>query len=154
MNGLESFSLSIPADENGQVLLKCPVCRELFKVSASVFDDDSIFEIHCPSCGIVSDNYFTDEITHLAQDMIENYANDLIMKELKKIEKSAKRSSIISFKVKSNYKRHSEQPIMLKIENIVSVEYPCCHIKAGIKPTLKMCGGYCPYCGEKYYGIE
>lgn len=154
MSDADIFSISIPVDEDGQVLLKCPVCGELFKVSASIFGDDSIFEIHCPHCGIVSDDYFTDDVLQLAHDIAENYANDLLMKELKKLEKSTKKNSMIKFKIKSNYKRHSEQPIMFTIENMTSVEYPCCHIAAKIKPTLRMCGGYCPYCGEKYYGIE
>ena len=153
MGANESFSISIPTDEDGQVLLKCPVCGELFKVSASIFGDDSIFEIHCPYCGIVSDSYITDDVLLLAQDMAENYANEMIMKELKKLERSTK-NGLFKIKVKSNYKRHSEQPIMLTIENMTTIEYPCCHIEAKIKPTLRMCGGYCPYCGEKYYGTE
>lgn len=154
MGADETFSISIPADEDGQVLLKCPVCGELFKISASIFGDDSIFEIHCPKCGIVSDSYLTDDVIELAQDMVENYANELLTKELKKLEKTTKKNSFLKITVKSKYKKHSEQPIMLTIENMTSVEYPCCHIAAKIKPTLRMCGGYCPYCGEKYYGIE
>ena len=56
MSETEVFTISIPTDEDGQVLLKCPVCNDLFKVDETVFGDDSVFEIHCPSCGIVSDN--------------------------------------------------------------------------------------------------
>lgn len=153
MGDYETFSISVPADEDGQVLLKCPVCGELFKVSVSVLEDDSIFEIHCPLCGIVSDNYFTDDIISLVQNKAENYANEMIMKELKKLEKSMKKGPL-KIDVKSDYKQKSEQPIMLTIENMTIIEYPCCHIEAKIKPSLRMCGGYCPYCGEKYYGIE
>ncbi len=149
----ESFSVSIPTDEDGQVLLKCPVCGELFKVSAVIFGDDSIFEIHCPLCGVVSENYFTDDVIDLAQEICENYANELVMKEIKKLEKSSKKGQF-KIKAKFNYIRHSEQPIMLTIENMATIEYPCCHIEAKIKPVIRMCGGYCPYCGEKYYGTE
>ena len=88
MSETEVFTISIPTDEDGQVLLKCPVCNELFKVDGSVYGDDSVFEIHCPSCGIVSDNYMTDDVLELGMQMIENYANDLIEKEFKKLEKS------------------------------------------------------------------
>lgn len=153
MSNTETFSISIPADEDGQVLLKCPVCGELFKVSGSVFGDDTIFELHCPNCGIVSEDYLTDDVLELAQEIVENYANDMIMKELKKFEK-ANKNSLFKIQVKSDYKRKTEQPIMLTVENMTSVEYPCCHIETKIKPILRICGGYCPYCGEKYYGIE
>lgn len=150
----ESFAISIPADEDGQVLLKCPVCGEMFKVSAAVFGDDTVFAIHCPKCGMISDNYVTEDVIILAQNMMGNYVNDLLTKELKKLEKATKKNGLISFKIKSTFKRHSEQPIMLTVENMTRVEYPCCQIVAKIRPILRMCGGYCPYCGEKYYGIE
>lgn len=153
MGDWETFSISIPADNDGQILLKCPVCNDFFKVDGSIFGDDSVFEIHCPSCGIVSDNYLTDDVIELGLQMVENYANDLLEKEFKKLEKST-RNSMIKFKYKSNYKRHSEQPIMLSVENMTVVEYPCCKRLAKIKPLLRLCGGYCPYCGEKYYGTE
>ena len=136
MSETEVFTISIPTDEDGQVLLKCPVCNDLFKVDGTVFGDDSVFEIHCPSCGIVSDSYITDDVLELGMQMAENYANDLIEKEFKKLEKS------------------SEQPIKLSVENMTFVEYPCCKRPSKIKPLLRLCGSYCPYCGEKYYGIE
>ena len=49
MSETEVFTISIPTDEDGQVLLKCPVCNDLFKVDGTVFGDDSVFEIHCVS---------------------------------------------------------------------------------------------------------
>ena len=55
-----------------------------------VVGDDSVFEIHCPSCGIVSDNYVTDDVLELGMQMVENYANDLIEKEFKKFAKSTR----------------------------------------------------------------
>lgn len=106
MSETEVFTISIPTDEDGQVLLKCPVCNELFKVDGTVFGDDSVFEIHCPSCGIVSDSYITDDVLKLGMQMSENYANDLIEKEFKKLEKATK-NSFLKFSYKSNYKRHS-----------------------------------------------
>ena len=153
MSETEVCTISIPTDEDGQGLLNCPVCNDLFKVDCAVYGDDSVFEIHSPSCGIVSDNYITDDVLELGMQMAENYAHDLIEKEFKKLEKSTK-NSFLKFSYKSNYKRHSEQPIMLSVENMTLVEYPCCKRPSKIKPLLRLCGSYCPYCGEKYYGIE
>lgn len=54
MSETEVFTISIPTDEDGQALLKCSVCNNLFKVDGSVYGDDSVFEIHCHSCRIVN----------------------------------------------------------------------------------------------------
>lgn len=63
MSGTEVFTISIPTDEDGQILLNCPVCNDFFKVDSTAFEDDGVFEIHCPSCGVVSDNYITDDVS-------------------------------------------------------------------------------------------
>ena len=146
------FKISVPTDEEGFVLLKCPLCGELFKLHPSDYRDDSVFEVYCPSCGLVSDNYVTDDVIELGMVMIENYANDLITKELKKIERKAKGN--ISFKVSKKSRRKPEQPIMLTIEALDKKVYPCCKKEVKLKQILKMSGSYCPYCGVIDYGFE
>lgn len=148
-----SFSISIPTDEEGYVLLKCSLCGELFKLKPSDFKDDSIFEVYCPACGLVSDSYVTDDVIELGMAMAENYMNDLITKKFKKLERQTK-GSMIKFKVTNKPKRKSEQPIMLTIEALERKMYSCCKMEAKIKPILKMSGSYCPYCGVMDYGIE
>lgn len=148
-----TFQISIPSDEEGFVLLKCPLCGEMFKLQPSDFEDDSVFEIYCPACGLVSDSYITDDVVELGMTMVENYANDLLMKELKKLERQTK-NSMLKFKVTNKPKKKSEQPIMLTIEALERKMYTCCKMEAKIKPILKMSGSYCPYCGVMDYGIE
>lgn len=147
------FSISIPTDEEGYVLLKCPLCGELFKLKPCDYRDDKVFVVYCPSCGLTSDNYVTEDVVELGMAMAENYANDLIMKELKKIEKKTK-GGLMEIKITKKPKRKSEQPIMLTIEALKTKMYPCCKMEAKIKPILKMSGSYCPYCGVIDYGIE
>ena len=125
----------------------------MFKLKPSDFKDDSIFEIYCPACGLVSDSYITDDVVELGMAMVENYANDLIMKELKKLERQT-RNSMLKFKVTNKPKKKSEQPIMLTIEALEGKVYNCCKMEAKIKSILKMSGSYCPYCGVMDYGIE
>lgn len=148
-----TFQISIPSDEEGFVLLKCPLCGEMFKLQPSDFEDDSVFEIYCPACGLVSDSYITDDVVELGMTMVENYANDLLMKELKKLERQTK-NSMLKFKVTNKLKKKSEKPIMLTIEALERKMYTCCKMEAKIKPILKMSGSYCPYCGVMDYGIE
>ena len=49
------------------------LCGELFKLKPSDFKDDSIFEVYCPACGLVSDSYVTDDVIELGMAMAENY---------------------------------------------------------------------------------
>ncbi len=93
-----TFQINIPSDEEGFVLLKCPLCGEVFKLQPGDLEDDSVFEIYCPACGLVSDSYITDDVIELGMIMVENYANDLMMKELKKLERHTK-NSMLKFKV-------------------------------------------------------
>lgn len=146
------FQISVPTDEEGFVLLKCPLCGELFKLHPSDYQDDSVFEIYCPACGLVSDGYITDDIIELGMAMAENYANNLIINELKKFEKKTK--GCISFKVSKKSVKKSEQPIMLTIETLEKIIYPCCKKEVKLKPILKMSGSFCPYCGVMDYGFE
>ena len=125
------FQISVPTDEEGFVLLECPLCGELFKLNPSDYQDDVI---------------------ELGLAMAENYANDLIMKELKKFEKKIKGS--ISFKVSKKPNRKPELPVMLTIEAFEKKIYPCCKKEVKLKPILKMSGSYCPYCGVMDYGFE
>lgn len=146
------FQISVPTDEEGFVLLECPLCGELFKLHPGDYQDDSVFVVYCPACGLVSDSYVTNDVIELGLAMAENYANDLIMKELKKFEKKIKGS--ISFKVSKKPNRKPELPVMLTIEAFEKKIYPCCKKEVKLKPILKMSGSYCPYCGVMDYGFE
>lgn len=147
------FQIRIPTDEEGFVLLKCPLCGELFKLKPEDYQNDSIFAVNCPGCGMVSNSYLTDDIVELGITMAENHASDIISNEFKKIERTTK-GSMISFKMTQKPREKKERPIMLTIEALEKKMYSCCKMEAKIKPILKMSGSFCPYCGVSDYGIE
>ena len=89
--------VSIPADDQGFVLMQCPLCGEFFKIKPEDYHAEDVIEIWCPSCGLKAENYFTDDVIELALKKTKNYANDLIYNEMKKWEKKFK-GSFISFK--------------------------------------------------------
>lgn len=72
------MTISIPADDDGYVLLKCPNCGTYFKVMPADIEDDGILEIFCPSCGLVGNDYITDDVLELALAMTENKMKDMI----------------------------------------------------------------------------
>ena len=44
--------VSIPADDQGFVLMQCPLCGEFFKIKPGDYHAEDVIEIWCPSCGL------------------------------------------------------------------------------------------------------
>lgn len=148
------MTIPIPTDDEGYVLLKCQHCGTLFKLAPSDFKDDGILHIFCPSCGLTSEIYITEDVIELALKMAKNVAGDLIYNAFKDLERHNKRNSIIKFKAGKRPKHEPEDPIRSGIEALEITMFPCCGRTAKIKPLLKMTGAYCPFCGVKNYEIE
>ena len=112
-----------------------------------------MLHIFCPSCGLISENYVTEDVLELAMKMATNAVNDMIYNEFKKMERHSKRG-IITFKAGKRPKHENEDPIRSGIEAMEICDFPCCKRTAKIKPLLKMTGAYCLFCGVKNYEIE
>ncbi len=48
--------VSIPADDQGFVLMQCPLCGEFFKIKPEDYHAEDVIEIWCPSCGLKAEN--------------------------------------------------------------------------------------------------
>lgn len=145
-----SIEVSIPADENGFILLQCPKCGEYFKLPASDIQSNELRDIYCPLCGLASDSYWTDDVIKLAQAKALNYVLDNLYDEMKKLERST-RNSII--KIQANKPDYEEEiGIKSTVDAGKIVKFDCCDKKAKIRHLLDYCGCYCPYCGGKQDG--
>lgn len=148
-----SFQISIPADNDGYILLQCEHCGEYFKLTVADCEDDGVLSIRCPGCGLISDSFITDDVMKLALAKTENYAMDAIFDAFKDLEKKTKNSFIsISAGKKPVHKR--EDPIRTGIEAMEIAGFSCCKRTAKIKPILRITGCYCPFCGVKNYETE
>ena len=69
MGKVEDFrmEISIPADDEGYVLLQCPKCGEKFKLTPTDIESDEVEDIYCPLCGLTSESFWTDDVFELAQ---------------------------------------------------------------------------------------
>ena len=148
-----TMTISIPTDDDGYVLLKCPKCGTYFKATPADLQDDRLLYLFCPCCGLTSDSYITDDVLELALAMANNRVMDMIHDELKKMERQT-RNSMIKFKAGKLPKHEHENPIRSGIEAMEVVNFPCCKRTAKIKPLLRMTGCYCPFCGVKNYENE
>ena len=147
------MTISIPTDEDGYVLLKCEHCGTFFKGTPSDIQDNGVLHIFCPSCGLTSDNYFTDDVLELGMKMIKNRSIDMVYDSFKRLERQSK-NSMIKFKEGKRPHHESEDPIRSGVEASDICTFPCCGRTAKIKPLLKMTGAYCPFCGVKNYEIK
>ncbi len=148
-----NITIDIPVDDEGYSLLTCEHCGTFFKAHPSDVQDDAVLQIFCPSCGLTSDNYFTDDVIELAMNMTQNHLNDMIHNMFKDLEKNS-RNSIVKFKAGCKPIPQSEEPIRSGIEAMQIVTFPCCQRTAKIKPLLRMTGCYCLFCGVKNYEIK
>ena len=148
-----NIEISIPTDDSGYILLKCSHCGTFFKSTPADFEDNRVLDIFCPSCGLISDNYITEDVLELAVTMGQNRAMDMIYDEFKKLERKSKKGPI-TFKVGKRPKHDPENPIRSGIEALETATFPCCNRTAKVKPMLKIAGCYCPFCGVKNYEVE
>lgn len=148
------MTISIPTDDEGYVLLRCEHCGTFFKITPSDIEDDGVLRIFCPSCGLTSETYVTEDVIELALKMARNIVGDMIYDAFKDLERHNKRNSMIQFKAGKRPKHETEDPIRSGIEAMEIAAFPCCNRTAKIKPLLKMTGAYCPFCGVKNYEIE
>lgn len=147
------FSISIPADNDGYVLFRCPICKEYFKVTPDDVNDDKVSEIHCPACGLVSENYLTDDVIELAIAKTKNYINDRIFDKMKEIERKHTRGPV-TFKAGKKPKPEYENRIEASVDDLIITSFHCCHRTAKISESLRISGSYCPFCGERNDEVE
>ncbi len=147
------MEISIPADNDGYVLLQCPFCGEYFKLTPDDCEDDGILDIFCPSCGLNGENFITEDVLELALAITQNVAMDMIYDEMKKWEKQFN-SGFMTFKAGKKPKPEPENPIRAGIEALTITHFKCCKRNAKIKPMLIFTGCYCPFCGVKEYELE
>jgi hypothetical protein len=148
-----SIEISIPTDDNGYILLQCSHCGTFFKSTPADLEDNRLLDIYCPSCGLISGNYITEEVLELAVAMGQNIAMDMIYDEFKKMEKKFKKGPV-TFKAGKRSKHEPENPIRSGIEALETATFSCCNRTAKVKPILKITGCYCPFCGVKNYEVE
>lgn len=147
------MEVTIPTDDFGYSLLKCSHCGTFFKTTPTDFKDDRVLAIYCPSCGLTSDSYITEDVLELALTMVKNKAMDVIHNDFKKMERKFKKGSV-TFKAGKKPKHEPENSIRSGIETLEVTTFPCCNRTAKVRPMLKIAGCYCPFCGVKNYEVE
>ena len=117
------MEISIPTDDDGYVLLQCEHCGNYFKAMPSDVKDDGVLEVFCPCCGLVSENYATEDVIELALSMAQNWAMDMVYDTFKKMERQF-RNGPVTLKMGQRPQREPENPIRSGIEALEITNFP------------------------------
>ncbi len=141
------FKINIPTDVDGYVELQCPFCRDTFRIDSDDVLSNDLSSVYCPYCGLTDqfDNFATDELKEVAQQVIINHANQLINESLKKMGKSSKGV----FKTKSKVVSNPIKNLYVKSHDVKFLTLSCCgrHVKVSLNSVNNEV--YCPFCGIK-----
>jgi len=142
---------SIPLDDDGFVTLQCPFCDKQFKALGDDFEDDSVYELFCPYCGLVTEpsDFLSDEAIEKGMRLAENHMFELLNGFMNDMEKSFKNNSFIKVKTGPKFKMNDSKTI-IESDNMETYHLTCCERK--IKASLIDDTLYCPYCGGESHG--
>jgi sarcosine oxidase delta subunit len=143
-----STQISIPTDSDGFLSFECPFCEERFKLAANEVQEDDVFVLHCPICGLNDDaqSFLSSGVIEAAQTAAMNLAYDAINEAMKGWERRSRSSDLIRFKAGSPLK-HEPEKVLIEDEAFELHEFACCDRSAKVQPIDEVAGVYCPYCG-------
>lgn len=141
-----SFTIEIPCDEDGFILLQCPQCGEFFKLKPNDYESDDVVEIHCPACGITSESYLTEDVVELALAIAKNKFNEAIHKEMKGLERKTK-GGLVSIKA-GKLPRPDDEPVLQpSVDALAITSCSYCGKQSKVSRLLGMSVFVCPLCG-------
>ena len=144
----KNFVVSKQSDIDGFNSFKCSLCGEEFKLVASEVQEDDVFELFCPNCGIPSpiSTYYTEDLIDHAKTIALNEAMNMINDMFKELERSTRNNKSITFKRGKSLPNTKPRTLYEKVD-LEQIEFLCCNKKAKLSLLSKTIRTYCPYCG-------
>lgn len=136
------FGIRMPCDDDDFILLRCPHCGELFKLTTEDIESDETLDIYCPSCGLCANNFLTQNVIDLALAKTSNYAMYAIAQQLQAFAKKNS-NGLVRFEVKANHEREPEPPIRAAIEALQISTCHDCGREAKVSPAIAMSAYTC-----------
>lgn len=145
----KNFIISKQSDIDGFSSFKCSLCGEEFKLNSTECQEDDVYELFCPHCGIPSEpsSYLTDDFVENAMILAENEVANMLNDFTKGLEKSFRGNKSIKFKSGKKLPIKPLKP-MYEQDDLDQVEFNCCERQAKLNTLLiSSKNPYCPYCG-------
>ena len=141
--------MSIPLDEDGNLLLQCPRCGERFKVFGDDYEAEDVWELWCPMCGIKSDCFLSEEVLELAQAKVLNHVMEKLGKEISDIGNTTSPKSPVRLTASSRFEKARERELLPSLEAFETAVCGFCGRSERITPLLNYVGAFCAFCGER-----
>lgn len=145
----ETFTISIPTDEDGFATMQCPYCGEFFKVKAEDYSAEDVIDLWCPSCGLTADSFVPDEVIELAQSMVINKFQEELCSKLSRIGLSSLTNNTLSFSVSCSIEKERERNLIPAVDAYELVFCKRCCRTTKVKPIVDYTGAFCSFCGER-----
>jgi hypothetical protein len=143
-----TIRISVPADDEGFIALRCASCAGSFKLTAADVEQHNHPDIWCPLCGLRNEtaHYLSPEILEVAQAHAVNLAAELLNDSVTKLERSLQGTPGLTMKTS----RIPKKPVseIRAITDLAIVQVSCCD--KGIKLPFSSGAAlfYCPFCGQ------
>lgn len=145
----ETFTISIPADNDGFATMRCPFCGEFFKVGVDDYEADDVLDLWCPCCGLTADCFLPPEVLELAEAMVLNRFKADLSKEFAKIGNSTSSNAILSFSIDASFAKERERNLIPSVDAYESTICSHCGRTTKVKPLMQYIGSFCAFCGER-----
>lgn len=144
----DSFSISIPLDQDGFVELECDYCKTRFMLGREVYEDEKYIDFFCPICGLANsiNTFFVPEVLEEAQQIATNIALDELNRALNNSCKQINKNGLIKMSVKTPKKEHVRE-LYHPINDYEVCSKKCCNLFIKLKAIDKATLSYCPVCG-------
>lgn len=145
----KSIFISIPADGEGYIGMRCPHCEGDFKCLASDLQQCDGTELFCARCGLSHDAglfVLQPDVADVARRHAENAAFDLMNDFTAQLEQTFRSSK--SIKMKTTRVPRTSVPELRAVTDLAEAEIPCC--ESTVKLALDQAATlfYCPFCGQ------
>jgi transcription elongation factor Elf1 len=145
----KTWTIGIPADDEGYIALRCPHCEADFKLLASDLQQLEEPELFCASCGLSHDAslfLLHPDVQDVVQRQAENLMADLINEFSSGLERSLRGSKHVKFTAGRMAKK--PVPELRAITDLAEAELPCCETTVKVRLDQAASIFYCPFCGH------
>lgn len=145
----DSISISIPADDEGYIALRCPHCGATFKTLAANLNEFEGDVLACAICGLTYDYsqfLLTTEVGEAVQTEVHNLVADMLNQFGANLERSFRSSEFLKVTTSKTPKMPTLQ--LRAITDLAEAELPCCETKVKLQFADASTVFYCPFCGQ------
>ena len=143
-----NISISVPADDEGYIALRCPTCRGEFKVLVADFEQSAGQALYCAQCGMATapSSFIPPDVLNMAILEVRNQALDAFGRMFRDMEQRTRNSPFLH--VTAGNVEHVPLPKLRAVTDLAITDLPCCKTTVKVPFARAAALYYCPLCGH------